>query len=102
MTRITVDHIPEVAIDAARFAMAKALAMEGDGIPEAIVAAFNTWTEARARFDPHIEAAELRAIAEHAITQWQNWVDAVLTGTSFHGHASAEIEKYRSVLRAGK
>lgn len=99
---ITVDQLPEKSIDAARLAMAEALARDGDGIPECIVAAMNTWTEARARVEPHIEAARLREIADHAITQWQAWIDAVLTGTSFHGHASGEVQKYRAELRAMK
>ena len=99
---IDISHIPGKAIDAARLAMAEALSRNGDGVPEAIVAAINTWTDARDKIEPHLEAAELRAIAEHAITQWQNWVDAVLTGTSFHGHASAEVEKYRAWVRGLK
>ena len=40
---IRIDQLPEKAIDAARLAMAIALARDGDGIPEAIVAAINAW-----------------------------------------------------------
>lgn len=40
---ITVDQLPEKAIDAARLAMAIALADDGDGVLEAIVAAINAW-----------------------------------------------------------
>ena len=35
--------IPAASIEAARLAMAEALAADGDGVPECIVAAINAW-----------------------------------------------------------
>lgn len=40
---IGVDEIPAAAIEAARLAMAEALANDGDGIPECIAAAVSAW-----------------------------------------------------------
>lgn len=99
---ISIDDLPERAIDAARLAMARALAADGDGIPECIVAALNTWEGMHDRVESYVRAQRLRAIAEHALAQWKAWIDAVMTGTSFHGHALAEVERYRLQLRDPK
>lgn len=40
---ITITDLPERSVEAARLAMAEALAHDGDGIPECIVAAINAW-----------------------------------------------------------
>ena len=43
---LTVKQLPPHAVQMARDAMAEALARDGDGIPEAIVAAINAWSGA--------------------------------------------------------
>jgi len=40
---ITVKDLPPHALQMARFALAEALANDGDGVPEAIVACINNW-----------------------------------------------------------
>lgn len=41
--RVTIQQLPAASIEAARIAMAEALANDGDGVPEAIVAALTKW-----------------------------------------------------------
>lgn len=40
---ITIKDLPPHALQMARFALADALARDGDGVPEAIVACLNAW-----------------------------------------------------------
>ena len=40
---IRIDDLPAASVEAARIALAEALANDGDGLPEAVLAAINAW-----------------------------------------------------------